>query len=183
MEAIDPNFEFLDVLYEAGTSPSGRVWSRPNAVFDMACRSVVSLRPDVGTRVHWTSARSSIGACNCLGILIDLSHLNERGFLDVAAISKAPLGSPLPHSNAHAFLRSAFSKSYRQSTGLQSGKPAALVGVNLLATSFLRRDGRHDVNTHYELVIKVPRAHSRTCWRGRRRLLGRISTARGSRQQ
>ena len=30
-EAIDPNFEFLDVLYEAGLRSLGPVWSRPNA--------------------------------------------------------------------------------------------------------------------------------------------------------
>ena len=43
-EAIDPNFEFLDVLYEAGLRSLGPVWSRPNA-FGHACRSVVPLRP------------------------------------------------------------------------------------------------------------------------------------------
>jgi len=30
-EAIDPNFELLDVLYEAGLRSLGPVWSRPNA--------------------------------------------------------------------------------------------------------------------------------------------------------
>ena len=44
-EVIDPNFEFLDVLYEAGLRSLGPVWSRPNAFLDMACRSVVPLRP------------------------------------------------------------------------------------------------------------------------------------------
>ena len=43
-----------------------------------------------------------IVACNRLRILIDLSHHNERGFWDVAAISKAPLVAT--HSNAHALL-------------------------------------------------------------------------------
>ena len=38
-----------------------------------------------------------IDACNLLRILIDLSHLNERGFWDVAAISNAPLVAT--HSN------------------------------------------------------------------------------------
>ena len=38
--------------------------------------------------------------CNQLGILVDLSHLNERGFWDVAAITQAPLVAT--HSNAHA---------------------------------------------------------------------------------
>jgi membrane dipeptidase len=41
-----------------------------------------------------------VAECNRLGILIDLSHLNERGFWDVAELSKAPLVAS--HSNAHA---------------------------------------------------------------------------------
>jgi membrane dipeptidase len=46
-EAIDQNFEILDVLYEAGLRSLGSVWSRPNAS-GMACRSAVPLRPTRG---------------------------------------------------------------------------------------------------------------------------------------
>ena len=41
-----------------------------------------------------------VHACNLLGILLDVSHLNEAGFWDVARISQAPLVAT--HSNAHA---------------------------------------------------------------------------------
>jgi membrane dipeptidase len=43
-EAIDPNFEFLDVLHAGGLRYLGPVWSRPNA-FGHACRSAVPLLP------------------------------------------------------------------------------------------------------------------------------------------
>ena len=39
-------------------------------------------------------------ACNRLGILIDLSHITEKGFWDVAAITDQPLVAS--HSNVHA---------------------------------------------------------------------------------
>ena len=35
--------------------------------------------------------KNLVRACNELGILIDLSHLNEKGFWDVAEHSSAPL--------------------------------------------------------------------------------------------
>ena len=41
-------------------------------------------------------------ACNRLKVMIDLSHLNEKGFWDVAKLSDAPLVAT--HSNAHAGL-------------------------------------------------------------------------------
>src|SRR5262245_65505241 len=54
--------------------------------------------PDTGPGLT-DLGKELIGACNRLKILIDLSHLNERGFWDVAAISNAPLVAT--HSNAH----------------------------------------------------------------------------------
>jgi membrane dipeptidase len=40
-----------------------------------------------------------VAECNRLGILLDLAHLSERGFWDVAEASRAPLVAS--HSNAH----------------------------------------------------------------------------------
>jgi microsomal dipeptidase-like Zn-dependent dipeptidase len=37
-EAIDPNFELLDVLYEAGLRSLGPVWSRSNAFSPFSIR-------------------------------------------------------------------------------------------------------------------------------------------------
>ena len=44
--------------------------------------------------------KALVPACNGLGILIDLSHLNEQGFWDVAARTTRPLVAT--HSAAHA---------------------------------------------------------------------------------
>ena len=75
-------------------------------------------------------------ACNRLGILVDVSHLNEAGFWDVAGLSAAPLVAT--HSNAHALcpasrnLLDAQLDAIRESDGV--------VGVNF-AVTFLREDG------------------------------------------
>jgi membrane dipeptidase len=45
------------------------------------------------------SGKKLVQACNQLGIMIDLAHLNEKGFWDVAQLSDAPLVST--HTAAH----------------------------------------------------------------------------------
>jgi membrane dipeptidase len=146
-EAIDPNFEVLDVLHEAGLRSLGPVWSRSNA-FGHGVPFRCPSSPDTGPGLT-DLGKELIGACNRLRILIDLSHLNERGFWDVAAISNAPLVAT--HSNAHAL-----SPHSRNLTDIQLAairETGGIVGVNF-STSFLRLDGRRDTDTLIELVIE-----------------------------
>jgi membrane dipeptidase len=146
-EAIDPNFEILDVLYEAGLRSLGPVWSRPNA-FGQGVPFQCPSSPDTGSGLT-DLGKELIGACNRIGILIDLSHLNERGFWDVAALSSAPLVAT--HSNAHALCPHSRNLTDQQLTAIRDTR--GLVGVNF-ATSFLRPDGRRDRDTAIELVAE-----------------------------
>jgi membrane dipeptidase len=146
-EAIDADFELLDVLAAAGLRSLGPVWSRPNAFGDgvpFRCPS----SPDTGPGLT-DLGKALIGACNRLRILIDLSHLNERGFWDVAAISNAPLIAT--HSNAHAISPHSRNLTDRQLAAI--GESGGLVGVNF-AASFLRPDGRQDKDTPVELIVQ-----------------------------
>ena len=145
-EAIDPKFEALDVLHQAGLRSLGPVWSRPNA-FGHGVPFRCPSSPDTGPGLT-DLGKELIRACNRLKILIDLSHLNERGFWDVAGLSDAPLVAT--HSNAHAL-----SPHSRNLTDKQLGairESGGMVGINY-AVSFLRVDGRHDSDTPVELVI------------------------------
>ena len=146
-EAIDPNFEVLDLLYEAGLRSLGPVWSRSNA-FGHGVPFLCPSSPDTGPGLT-DLGKELIGACNRLGILIDLSHLNERGFWDVAAISNAPLVAT--HSNAHALSPHARNLTDKQLTAI--GETGGMVGVNF-ATSYLRPDGRQHADTPVDLVIE-----------------------------
>src|ERR1700704_4982742 len=145
-EAIDPNLELLDVLYEAGLRSLGPVWSRSNA-FGHGVPFRCPSSPDTGPGLT-DLGKELIRACNRLRILIDLSHLNEKGFWDVAELSDAPLVAT--HSNAHAL-----SPHSRNLTDIQLaaiGETNGIIGVNF-STSFLRPDGRRDTDTSVELVI------------------------------
>jgi membrane dipeptidase len=145
-EAIDPDFELLDVLHEAGLRSLGLVWSRPNA-FGHGVPFLCPSSPDTGPGLT-ALGKELVGACNRLKILIDLSHLNEKGFWDVAETSNAPLVAT--HSNAHALSPHSRNLTDEQLAAIRG--TGGMVGVNF-ATSFLRADGRADADTPAELVI------------------------------
>jgi membrane dipeptidase len=146
-EAIDSNFEFLSVLHEAGLRSLGPVWSRSNA-FGHGVPFRCPSSPDTGPGLT-DLGKELIGVCNRLRILIDLSHLNERGFWDVAAISDAPLVAT--HSNAHALSPHSRNLTDKQLAAIRD--TGGLVGVNF-ATSFLRPDGHQNADTPTELVLE-----------------------------
>ena len=146
-EAIDANFEVLDVLCAAGLRSLGPVWSRPN-IFGHGVPFRCPSSPDTGPGLT-DLGKALIRACNRLRILIDLSHLNERGFWDVAEISTAPLVAT--HSNAHAISPHSRNLTDRQLAAIRQS--CGLVGVNF-AASFLRPDGRHDKNTPIATIVQ-----------------------------
>ena len=146
-EAIDSNFELLDVLHEAGLRSLGPVWSRSNA-FGHGVPFRCPSSPDTGPGLT-DLGKELIGACNRLRIMIDLSHLNERGFWDVAAISDAPLVAT--HSNAHALSPHSRNLTDKQLAAVRD--TGGMVGVNF-ATSFLRPDGHQNADTPIELVLE-----------------------------
>jgi membrane dipeptidase len=133
-EAIAPDLSNLEEWYERGLRSIGLVWSRANDFAEGVPFRFPS-SPDTGPGLT-DAGRELVRACNRLGILVDLSHLNEAGFWDVAGLSDAPLVAT--HSNAHALcaasrnLRDVQLEAVRDSNGV--------VGVNF-AISFLREDG------------------------------------------
>jgi membrane dipeptidase len=146
-EAIDANLDLLDVLYAAGLRSLGPVWSRPN-VFGHGVPFRCPSSPDTGPGLT-DLGKALVGACNRLRIMIDLSHLNEKGFWDVAALSNAPLVAT--HSNAHAISPLSRNLTDKQLAAIR--ETGGMVGVNF-AVSFLRPDGRHDKDTPADLIIQ-----------------------------
>ncbi|HEX7625740.1 MAG TPA: dipeptidase [Gaiellaceae bacterium] len=134
-EPIAPDLSNLEDWYERGLRSIGLVWSRPNAFAE----GVPFRFPSTGdTGPGLTAAgRDLVQACNRLGILVDLSHLNEAGFWDVAGLSAAPLVAT--HSNAYALCAASRNLSDAQLDAV--GESGGLVGVNF-AVTFLREDGQ-----------------------------------------
>ena len=146
-DAIDTDLDALHVLYRAGLRSLGLVWGRPNAFAEgVAVRFRRS--PDTGPGLT-PAGRELVRACNDLRIMIDLSHLNERGFWDVAGLTDAPLVAS--HSNAYALCASS-----RNLTDPQLDAIAAsdgMIGLNF-AVNFLREDAARNASTSLEVMVR-----------------------------
>ncbi len=146
-EAIDPACDALEVFYRAGVRSLGPVWSRPNA-FGWGAPFRFPSSPDTGPGLT-DAGRTLVRACNRLGILIDLAHMNEQGFWDVAAITDAPLVST--HSGAHALCAAARNLTDRQLDAI--GDSGGVVGV-IFFTGNLRQDGKWERDTPLAEIVR-----------------------------
>jgi membrane dipeptidase len=146
-ENLGPDPGALEELYEVGLRSLGLVWSRPNDyAHGVPFRFPSS--PDTGLGLSG-AGRELVGECNRLGVLIDLSHINERGFWDVAELSEAPLVAT--HSNAHALCPASRNLTDRQLDAIRDSD--GMVGVNF-AVAFLREDGGESEDTPLETVVR-----------------------------
>lgn len=144
-EAIDAGLEALDHWYAAGLRSLGPVWSRANA-FAHGVPFVFPSSPDIGPGLTEAGARL-LASCAELGILVDLSHLNEAGFWDVARIEAGPLVAS--HSGAHAICAASRNLTDAQLDAI--GASGGLVGI-VFATPFLRPDFANDAKTPIALI-------------------------------
>ena len=145
-EAIDPDLAALDVFYQAGLRSLGMVWSRPNA-FGYGVPFRFPSSPDTGPGLT-DAGRELVRACNRLGIMLDLSHLNEQGFWDVAGLSAAPLVAT--HSAAHAICPSSRNLTDRQLDAIRESD--GLVGLNFEVSS-LRPDAWDEPDTPLDILV------------------------------
>jgi membrane dipeptidase len=84
-----------------------------------------------------------------MGIMLDVSHLNEKGFWDIARLSDAPIVAS--HSNVHAICPHTRNLTDKQLAAI--GESRGLVGVNY-ATAFIRPDGRRNADTPLTELIR-----------------------------
>jgi membrane dipeptidase len=145
-EPIDPEFDALEVYYQAGLRSLGLTWSRPNR-YGFGVPFQFPASPDTGPGLTDLGIEL-VRACNRLGILVDVSHLNEAGFWDVAATSTAPLVAT--HSNAHAICSATRNLTDRQLDAIRESQ--GLVGLNFNC-GFLHPEGARA--SQLELSIMV----------------------------
>lgn len=146
-EAIDADFAALDVFYALGLRSLGPVWSRNN-IFGHGVPFSYPMNPDTGPGLTEAGKRL-VKACNRKGILIDLAHITEQGFWDVAELSDQPLIAS--HSNAHALTPVARNLTDKQLDAIRESK--GLAGLNY-ATTMLRADGKEDANTPMSDMVR-----------------------------
>ncbi len=144
-EAIDTSFYELENLYKRGLRSLGIVWSREND-FGYGVPMAHPHSPDIGPGLS-EAGRDLVRACNRLGILVDVSHLNEKGFWDVARITDRPIIAS--HSNVHAICANSRNLTDKQLDAIKESD--GLVGINFFV-GFLRPDGAHNSDTSLDVV-------------------------------
>jgi membrane dipeptidase len=146
-EAIDPDLDALLVFYQAGLRSLGVAWSRANA-FAEGVPFKFPHSPDTGPGLS-EAGRELVKACNQLGIMLDLSHINEKGFWDIANLSEAPL--VVTHAGAWELCRSTRNLTDKQLDAI--GESKGVVGVNF-HVAFLRADGRLEPETPLTEIVR-----------------------------
>jgi membrane dipeptidase len=145
-EAItDP--DVLEALHALGLRSLGLVWSRPNA-FGTGVPFAFPSGADIGPGLT-AAGRALVAACDRLRIVVDVSHLNERGFWDVMRTGTRPVVAS--HSNVHAICASSRNLTDAQLDALRERD--GLVGLNF-ATAFLAPDGRSGADVPLDVLVR-----------------------------
>lgn len=145
-EPIRRDLADLEHWYARGLRSLGLVWSRAND-FAYGVPFRYPSTPD-----HYGGLSSAgfdlVRACDELGILIDLSHLNEKGFWDVARTTSKPL--VVTHTGALSVCPSSRNLTTDQIRAV--GDSGGVVGVTFHCGD-LRPDGRLNPDTSLDIVV------------------------------
>lgn len=144
--AIEPDCSNIDSYYDRGLRSLGLVWSRSNQ-FGHGVPFEFPGHPDTGPGLT-DAGKRLVEACNERGIVIDLAHLNEAGFWEVAERSSDPL--VVSHAGVHELCRSTRNLTDEQLEAVADSD--GLVGITF-AASALRRDGQFEPATPLSILL------------------------------
>jgi membrane dipeptidase len=146
-EPIEPDLSNLEGWYERGLRSIGLVWSRQNA-FASGAPGRYPGSADAGPGLTRTG-RALVDACEQLGIVVDVSHLNARGLRGVLRRASGPVVAT--HSNAHAVCPS--SRNLTDAELRAIAATGGVVGINF-SVALLRPDGRFDTQAPIADVVR-----------------------------
>ena len=145
-EAI-ADLDALHVWHAMGLRSLGPVWSRPTR-YGHGVPFAFPSSPDTGPGLT-DAGKALVRECNQLRIMLDLSHLNEKGVDDIAALSDAPLVAS--HSGAHAVSPSSRNLTDRQLRVI--AETGGLVGLNY-AIGFLHPEGLRAPMHGFDIMLR-----------------------------
>lgn len=146
-EPLDPEGRSLEAFYAAGLRSVGITHSRRNR-FAQGVPFKFPHSPDTGPGLT-DAGKELVRQLNQRRVMIDLSHITEQGFWDVAALTDAPLVAT--HSNAHALTPSPRNLTDRQLDAIRASR--GVVGLNF-HVGFLREDGGRNAETPISRMVE-----------------------------
>lgn len=144
-EILGDSLFLVDVIYKLGVRALGLTWNQRNALADGVGENTHSTLTQLGQDV--------VKRMNTLGMLVDVSHLNEEGFWQVLALSQFPIAAT--HSCAKSLCQHPRNLTDHQLRAL--AKHHGVVGVNFYPR-FLKDEGpatRSDVVKHICHIAEV----------------------------
>ncbi|MBM43504.1 MAG: peptidase [Phycisphaerae bacterium] len=145
VEMLSEDLSELEADYARGLRSLGPVWSRSNA-FAHGVPFAFPCTPDIGPGLT-SAGKDLVRRCNDLGIMLDVSHMNYRGFMDLAGLTNAPIIAT--HCGVHAICASSRNLLDDQLDLVRESN--GIVGVNF-HVGFLRPDGANDEETPLSVI-------------------------------
>ena len=145
-EVLEYAPELLDQFYQQGLRSIGPLWNR-KSLFGDGLNAAFPHSPDTGLGLT-DQGKQLIQNCADKGMIIDVSHMNERAFWDTVEIIRQPIVAT--HSNVHALCPQARNLTDPQLQAIQHSH--GMVGVNF-DVAFLRSDGQRNIDTSLDVII------------------------------
>jgi membrane dipeptidase len=143
LDFIGTDLELLDIFYELGVRGASLTWSRRNLLANGCCRAREHKAIAGGLSDAGFAALQKLEQLSCF---VDVSHLNDDGFIDIAKAVRKPFIAT--HSNARAVY-----DSYRNLTDEQITeicRRGGLIGIN--ACSLITGSQKH--GNHLEMLSR-----------------------------
>ncbi len=143
-EAVEGSLEKLNILYEKGIKLMTLTWNYKNEIGSGALSECGDGLTEFG--------KSVVREMNKLNMLIDVSHLNEKGFWDVYNITEKPFIAT--HSNAYALCRHPRNLNNRQIKAIVEAD--GIIGINLYPVFIDKGKGRTDnILKHIDYFLNI----------------------------
>jgi membrane dipeptidase len=149
LEPIMRHIEFLDVFYDLGVRALGLTWSRRNYVADGSYFRT----PREGIRGGLTPfGIAVVERAEKLGMILDVSHLNDPGFEDLNTYTKGPIIAS--HSNSRVL--NPITRNLTDEQVKLIARRGGVIGVN--AYTFIVHESEHTIERlcdHIDHFIKI----------------------------
>ncbi len=151
MRPFQNDLQLLRIFYDLGVRGLGLTWSRRNYAAD-GCAFTSGREPRGGGLTPF--GRALVAKAEALGMLIDVSHMNEPGFWDVLEIAQTPVIAS--HSNCRALADTPRNLNDRQIEALAAID--GVMGMNAISAFVGDGAGKRGVDAlldHVDHVVKV----------------------------
>lgn len=138
--ALQGNLSALRMFYRLGVRSICLTWNHRNEIAD----GVLEETTQGGLT---TFGKELIKEMNSLGMIIDLSHISEKGFWDVMALTNAPIIAS--HSNSRALCNHPRNLWNEQILAIKKNR--GVIGINFYPT-FLKENERADIKSIIEHI-------------------------------